>query len=63
MPLTNHNRAGQLTWLQTEGEKRCRSTVSMRKIKNFLNIKAWRHVKVEAQNTNMILKMSIIGRL
>ena len=37
-------------WFQTEGEKR-------QKIKSFLNIKAWRHVTVEALNINMNLKM------
>jgi len=31
-----------------------------RKLKSFLNIKAWRHVRVEAHNTNMNLKMSVI---
>jgi len=32
----------------------------MRKIKSFLNIEVWRHVTVEAHNTNMNLKLSII---
>jgi len=30
-------------------------------IKSFLNIKAWTHVTVEAEHTNMNLKMSIMG--
>ena len=50
-------------WFQTEGERRCCSTDSMRKIKSFLNIKAWRHVPVETLHTNMNLKMSIKGSL
>ena len=36
-------------WFQTEGERRCCSTGGRRKIKSFLNIKAWRHVP-EAQH-------------
>ena len=36
-------------WFQTEGEQRCCSTGSMRKIKSFFNIKSWRHVTVETQ--------------
>ena len=47
-------------WFQTEGEKRCCSTGSMRKIKSFLNIKAWRHVTVDKHITNMNRKTSII---
>ena len=44
---------------QTEGEKRCCSTGSKRKIKSFLNSINI----VEAQNTNMNLNMSMIGHL
>ena len=48
-------------WFQTEGEKRCCSEGSMRKIKSFLNNKAWRHVPVETLNMNR--NMSRIGPL
>ena len=45
-------------WFQTEGEKGCCSTGSMRKINTFFYIKAWRHVTVdEEQNTNMNLNI------
>ena len=46
-------------WCQTEGEKRCCSTGSVRQIKSFLNIKAWRHVPGETLHTNMNLEMNI----
>ena len=46
-PPTQSEQTG--LWFQTEGEKRCWSTGSMRKIKSFLNIKAWRHVTGETQ--------------
>ena len=50
-------------WFQTEGEKRWCSTGSMRKIKSFLNIKAWRHVPGETLHTHMNLKIGIKGPL
>jgi len=37
--------------------------VESRKLKSFINIKAGRCVSVEAQNTLMNLKMSILGPL
>jgi len=33
----------------------------MRRMKSFLNIKAWRHVPVETQHTDMNLNISIMG--
>ena len=40
-------------WFATEGEKRCCSTGSMRKIKSFFNIKAIKLVTVESKNISM----------
>ena len=65
--LTNYNRAGQLTNQSRLGSgfrqrvKRGAAADSMRQIKSFLNIKAWRHVPVETLNMNMNLKRSRIG--
>ena len=46
-PITTEPVSAEQTglWFQTEGEKRCCSTGSMRQIESFMNIKAWRHVE------------------
>lgn len=46
---------------QTEGEYKCSSIDSVRKIKCCLTIKACKHVLIKAQNANMNLETSTIG--